>query len=189
MNKNVKWGYEEKGLDQRINSHDKYAKYEINDWILEKLNLKPGERVWGSNQGLLGRQGTFAEFAAVEERWLYATPDEVSDMDAAALALTGITAHLGCFRLANLKMGENVFGLRNDGKDIEAAARAGIEAMKSWLGSVGRLLKFRDLGIDDSKFETMADDAVRLHMQSQPYLINPRPIDRAGVIEIFRKAL
>ena len=30
--------------------------------------LKLGDRVWGSNQGLLGRQGTFAEFAAVEER-------------------------------------------------------------------------------------------------------------------------
>ena len=35
---------------------------------------KPGDRVWGSNQGLLGRQGTFAEFAAVDECWLYPTP-------------------------------------------------------------------------------------------------------------------
>src|SRR5438105_15756831 len=33
--------------------------------------FKPGDRVWGSNQGLLGRQGTFAEFAAVDEEWLY----------------------------------------------------------------------------------------------------------------------
>jgi len=30
--------------------------------------FKVGERVWGSNQGLLGRQGTFAELAAVQER-------------------------------------------------------------------------------------------------------------------------
>jgi NADPH:quinone reductase len=71
--------------------------------------FKPGDRVWGSNQGLLGRQGTFAEYAAVEEYWLYPTPDEVTDIDAAALALTGITAHLGSFHLANLKMGERVF--------------------------------------------------------------------------------
>ena len=28
---------------------------------------KVGDRVWGSNQGLLGRQGTFAEYAAVHE--------------------------------------------------------------------------------------------------------------------------
>ena len=27
-----------------------------------------GDRVWGSNQGLFGRQGTFADFAAVDER-------------------------------------------------------------------------------------------------------------------------
>ena len=32
--------------------------------------FKVGDRVWGSNQGLLGRQGTFAELAAVDECWL-----------------------------------------------------------------------------------------------------------------------
>ena len=36
--------------------------------------FKVGDRVWGSNQGLLGRQGTFAEYAAVGEDWLYPTP-------------------------------------------------------------------------------------------------------------------
>ena len=68
-----------------------------------------GDRVWGSNQGLLGRQGTFAEYAAVDECWLYPTPEEVSDQDAAAVALVGITAHLGLFRDGQLKMGEKVF--------------------------------------------------------------------------------
>ena len=68
-----------------------------------------GDRVWGSNQGLLGRQGTFAEYAAVDECWLYPTPDDVSSRDAAAVALVGITAHLGLFRDAKLKMGESVF--------------------------------------------------------------------------------
>lgn len=71
--------------------------------------LKTGDRVWGSNQGLLGRQGTFAQFAAVEEPWLYPIPDEVSFEDAAAISLVGITAHLGLFRDAQLKMGEKVF--------------------------------------------------------------------------------
>jgi NADPH2:quinone reductase len=36
-------------------------------------------------------------------------PDEVSFEDAAAVALVGITAHLGLFRDAQLKMGEKVF--------------------------------------------------------------------------------
>jgi len=75
----------------------------------EVTKYKKGDRVWGSNQGLLGRQGTFAEYAAVDECWLYPTPEEVSDQDAAAVALVGITAHLGLFREAQLKAGENVF--------------------------------------------------------------------------------
>ena len=75
----------------------------------EVKKLKVGDRVWGSNQGLLGRQGTFAEFVAVEECWLYPLPEDVSERDAAAGALVGLTAHLGLFRDAQLKVGENVF--------------------------------------------------------------------------------
>jgi len=71
--------------------------------------FKPGDRVWGSNQGLLGRQGTFAEYVPVEECWLYPTPSGVSDRDAAATALVGITAHLGLFRDARLRRGETLF--------------------------------------------------------------------------------
>ena len=71
--------------------------------------FEAGDRVWGSNQGLLGRQGTFAEYAAVEECWLYPTPEDVSDNDAAAMAMVGITAHLGVFRNAGVRMGENLF--------------------------------------------------------------------------------
>jgi NADPH2:quinone reductase len=71
--------------------------------------FKPGDRVWGTNQGLLGRQGTCAEFAAVHEDWLYPTPPAVADELAAAAALTGVVAHLGLFRDAKLKAGEFVF--------------------------------------------------------------------------------
>src|ERR671933_155522 len=53
--------------------------------------FRVGDRVWGSNQGLLGRQGVAAEYAAVHEDWLYPTPANVSDVEAAAGALTGIT--------------------------------------------------------------------------------------------------
>ncbi len=71
--------------------------------------FKPGDRVWGSNQGLLGRQGTFAEYVCTSEDWLYVTPNGVADQDAAAFALVGITAHLGLFRCGQLKAGETVF--------------------------------------------------------------------------------
>jgi ubiquinone/menaquinone biosynthesis C-methylase UbiE len=39
------WGYMETTLAERIAVHDRYARYEINDWILAKLDLRPGEKV------------------------------------------------------------------------------------------------------------------------------------------------
>lgn len=75
----------------------------------EVERFRVGDRVWGSNQGLLGRQGTFAEYCAVDEQWLYPTPDGVDDTAAAACALVGITAHLGLIREARLRAGETIF--------------------------------------------------------------------------------
>jgi NADPH2:quinone reductase len=71
--------------------------------------VRTGERVWGSNQGLLGRQGTFAEYLCVGQEWAYPTPSGVDDAQAAAAALVGITAHIGLFECARLKTGETVF--------------------------------------------------------------------------------
>jgi NADPH:quinone reductase len=71
--------------------------------------LKPGDRVWATNQGAEGRAGTFAEFAAVDQRWLNPIPAGVSDEDAVAVSLVGITAQLGLARNANLKAGEVLF--------------------------------------------------------------------------------
>jgi NADPH2:quinone reductase len=75
----------------------------------EARRFKIGDRVWGSNQGLMGRQGSFAELAAVDEQWLYSTPDNVSDDTAAASALVGITAHLGLVDRAQIQPGETLF--------------------------------------------------------------------------------
>jgi NADPH2:quinone reductase len=89
--------------------------------------FKAGDRVWGSNQGLLGRQGTFAEYACVLEDWLYPTPAGVADADAAAVALTGITAHIGLFRCAATQPGDVVFvngGTGGVGSMVVQMARA-----------------------------------------------------------------
>src|SRR5205823_8293526 len=89
--------------------------------------FKAGDRVWGSNQGLLGRQGTFAEYACVLEDWLYPTPAGISDQEAAAVALTGITAHLGLFRCAHTQPGDVVFvngGTGGVGSMVVQMARA-----------------------------------------------------------------
>lgn len=74
-----------------------------------------GDRVWCTNQGLLGIQGTFAEKIAVKSDWVFPLPDQVSFNDAAASALVGVTAHLGLFREANLQPGETVLVIGGTG--------------------------------------------------------------------------
>ena len=115
----------------------------------EVKRLKVGDRVWGSNQGLLGRQGTFAQFAAVEEQWLYPIPEEVSFEDAAAIALVGITAHLGLFRDAQLKMGEKVFvhgGSGGVGSCVVQMARAVGARVMTTAGNDDKVQICRKLG-------------------------------------------
>src|SRR6476661_4569015 len=71
--------------------------------------FKEGDRVWVTGQGVGNRQGTSAEFVAVDEHWLHNTPGNVTDEDIAAISLVGITAHLGLVREAKLKAGEILF--------------------------------------------------------------------------------
>src|SRR6185437_16330678 len=111
----------------------------------------PGTRVWGSNQGLLGRQGTFAEYAAVDERWLYPTPDNVTDEQAAAAALVGITAHLGLARCADLAAGETLFvngGTGGVGSTVVQMAKAIGARVITTAGSPEKVATARELGAD-----------------------------------------
>ena len=117
----------------------------------EANRFKPGNRVWGSNQGLLGRQGTFAELAAVEERWLYPVPPGVMDDQAAALALVGITAHLGLVRDARLQPGETLFvngGTGGVGSTVVQMAKAIGARVITTAGSDEKAEACRPLGAD-----------------------------------------
>jgi NADPH2:quinone reductase len=110
-----------------------------------------GDRVWGSNQGLLGRQGTTAEFAVAAEDWLYPTPAQVSDQHAAAMALTGITAHLGLVRCGRLQAGETVYvsgGSGGVGSMVIQMAKALGARVATTAGSAEKLQLCRDLGAD-----------------------------------------
>jgi NADPH2:quinone reductase len=113
--------------------------------------LRVGDRVWGSNQGILGRQGTFAEFACVHEQWLYPTPAGVADEQAAAAALTGITAHLGLFNCAKLKAGETVFvngGTGGVGSMVVQMAKVAGATVIATVGSDEKAALARELGAD-----------------------------------------
>jgi NADPH2:quinone reductase len=113
--------------------------------------FKPGDRVWGSNQGLLGRQGTFAEYCAVDEQWLYPTPANIGDEEAAACALVGITAHLGLFREAKLKAGETIFvngGSGGVGSMVVQMAKIAGANVLSTAGSIEKVAALKQIGAD-----------------------------------------
>ncbi|MBS0210322.1 MAG: NADPH:quinone reductase [Planctomycetes bacterium] len=114
-------------------------------------SLKPGTRVWCSNQGLLGRQGTFAELAAIDEAFLYPTPDGVADEQAAALALVSITAHLGLFRCAHLTAGETVLvsgGSGGVGSNVVQMAKAAGARVIATASTPEKLDVCRQMGAD-----------------------------------------
>ncbi|HKH40797.1 MAG TPA: zinc-binding dehydrogenase [Solirubrobacterales bacterium] len=91
-----------------------------NDYLAEQaLPLIPGGEVSGTTPD--GRRvaallvnGGYAQKAAVPEDWLVPLPDEVSDDQAAALLLQGLTAHALLHHCAHVEEGETVV--------IEAAA-------------------------------------------------------------------
>jgi NADPH2:quinone reductase len=117
----------------------------------DATRFQVGQRVWGSNQGLLGRQGTFAEYAAVDQCWLYPTPEAVSSEDAAAISLVGITAHLGLVRDAKLQAGEILFvngGTGGVGSTVVQMSKAIGAKVVTTAGSDEKVKACRDLGAD-----------------------------------------
>jgi len=124
--------------------------------VVEKLgpgagDFRPGDRVWGSNQGLLGRPGVAAEFAAIDQEWLNPTPALLPDVDAAAMAMVGITAHLGLFRCAGLKEGETVYvpgGAGGVGSMVVQMAKAVGARVAASAGSPERVGLCKQIGAD-----------------------------------------
>jgi NADPH2:quinone reductase len=117
----------------------------------EVRTFKVGDRVWGSNQGLLGRQGTFAEQIAIDAAWAYPLPDAVTDEQAAAAALVSITAHLGLVREAQLRSGETLFingGSGGVGSTVLQMARALGARVFCSAGSDAKVQACRELGAE-----------------------------------------
>ena len=113
--------------------------------------FKVGDRVWGSNQGLLGRQGSFAEYCCPHEDYVYATPTGVPSEDVAALALVAITAHLGLYQFAKLGMREWVFvngGAGGVGCVVVQMAKAVGASVIATVGSDTNAAIAKNLGAD-----------------------------------------
>jgi NADPH:quinone reductase len=114
-------------------------------------NIEMGERVWASNQGLMGRQGCFAEVVSVDAKWLHPTPEGIDDTDVAAIALVAITAHIGLFRRAHLQANETIFvrgGTGGVGAMVVQMAKAVGAKVLTTAGSDLKVQQCRDLGAD-----------------------------------------
>ena len=113
--------------------------------------FKVGDRVWASSQGVAARQGSFAELVPVDEKWLFPTPAGVDDRAVAAIALVGITAHLGLFKRAQLRAGEILFvngGSGGVGSAVVQMAKAVGARVITTAGSDEKTAECRALGAD-----------------------------------------
>ncbi len=112
---------------------------------------KPGDRVWGSNQGRNGRQGTLAAYAAVDEKWLYPTPHGISSEAVVAVSLVGLTAHYGLASIAHVQAGETVFvngGTGGVGSAVVQMSKALGAKVITTAGSPAKVKRCRELGAD-----------------------------------------
>jgi NADPH:quinone reductase len=117
----------------------------------EVRSIQVGQRVWGTNQGLLGRQGTFAEVICVEQQWVYPSPENVSDRDLAAISLVGITAHLGLLSRAHLQPGDTLFvrgGTGGVGSMVLQMAKCLGANVITTAGNSAKAARCRELGAD-----------------------------------------
>ena len=113
--------------------------------------FQKGDPVWGSNQGLLGRQGTFAEKIAVDEGFVYPAPRGANHEVLASLALVALPAPLGLVQRAHLSPGEFVFvsgGAGGIGSTVIQIAKALGATVIASAGSDERVEICRQLGAD-----------------------------------------
>jgi NADPH:quinone reductase len=137
-----------------------------NDYLAEQtLPLIPGAEISGTTPdgrrvaGMVG-SGGYAQKVAVPEAWLVPLPDEVSDDQAAALLLQGLTAHALLHYCAHIEDGETVVieaaGGGTGTLAVQLAKRAGARVIGLASSDEKRALAER-LGADATA-DSRADD-------------------------------
>jgi NADPH2:quinone reductase len=181
-----------------------------NDYLAEQtLPLIPGGEVSGSTPdgrrvAAILQTGGYAEKVAVPEPWLVPIPDEVSDDQAAALLLQGITAHSLLHFSAHVEPGETVVVEAAAGGTgslaVQLAKRAGAKVIGLASNEEKRTLAER-LGADATA-DSRADDLreailaanggervdVVLHMSGTGFEPELRSLGMLGRIVVFGNA-
>jgi len=83
-------------------------------------------------------------------------------------------------------MAKELYGITSDKSESELAYSA-IEETIKFLRSVERYITMKDVGIkDESKFEQMADDTLKIYSARGDYLDNPKRLYKDDIIKIFK---
>lgn len=86
------------------------------------------------------------------------------------------------------KFAHNIMGVEYDYEDLEGMAFEGIARFENWLKSIGMPTRLGELGIDDSRFEEMAD---RIHkdIDGVEYYSRIKPFTKEDTLAVLRLCL
>ena len=91
--------------------------------------------------------------------------------------------HILPYGLSKFKrFAENVWNISPGGKTDEAVALAGLDAMQAWMEEIGVVLHLRELGVDETMLEQLAD--LTFHLDG-----GYKPLSREEILAIFRASL
>jgi NADPH2:quinone reductase len=113
--------------------------------------FKPGDQVWCNNRGIHSRQGSFAEYLAVDENLLYHLPADVLGIEVVAVCHSALTAYVGLTQKAQLKPNETIFingGSGNVGSAIIQLAHAMHAHVITTAGTEEKMKWCKELGAD-----------------------------------------
>ena len=80
------------------------------------------------------------------------------------------------------RFAETVWDIDSDGKTDEEVALAGLDAMKAWMEEIGVVMHLRELGVDESMLDQLADLTFRMNG-------GYKALERDEILEIFRESL
>jgi alcohol dehydrogenase YqhD (iron-dependent ADH family) len=84
-------------------------------------------------------------------------------------------------------MARELYGITGKDMDDTALAEVAVSKTRDFLESVERYITLSDVGItDDSKFDSMAEDTIRIYAADKKSLTNPKPLFKEDIVEIFK---
>jgi NADPH:quinone reductase-like Zn-dependent oxidoreductase len=148
-----------------------------------------GDRVWCNSLGHGGRQGSFAEYAAVPAERLYYLPAGVDPVAAVAVLHPGATAYLALFRHGGLRPTETLYvagAAGNVGTALTSLARAGgarvLAGARSedagWCRAAGaaEVVDYRDPDLA-GRLAALAPAGIDLYVDTSGHLDLPAAVD------------